>query len=498
MKVSIFYQPSRSVYRNVRKFSIESLSGAPLISNATKKPAEVLRAILEQKEDYPFASIRPSVSRTVVLDYSSPNIAKPFHAGHLRSTMLGNFVGNISAAMGHRVHRINYLGDWGTQCGVVLAAMEAFGSESELQKHPLRHLLDVYVKGSQLFETDVSFKARVEQMMNSLENGDAKLLNTWMDIRRLSVQEYRIIPTGESQYVAGARDAVNRLAELNASKHPRNDEVSAVEKRLLKSDGGSLYLSRDLAAVIDRANRLNFDDMLYIVDNAQHDHFRSVIELASNFEELKGRNLRHIKFGRIRGLSTRKGQVVLLSDLLDEADQTMKVRIKRSKYARPKPEELDSVAHTLALSVIIVNDFRQHRHNDYENAAITLQQSEGDSGVFLQYVHARLRSLEENSGVILNADADFSTVVEPEALELVEHLQLASSIAKKSFEQYEPVYLVNYLFRNGHLVNKVLKTLRVKNQPASIGEPRLALLHCARLVARSFMKVLGLQPLDAM
>ncbi|GAV06812.1 hypothetical protein RvY_16736-1 [Ramazzottius varieornatus] len=303
--------------------------------------------------------------------------------------------------------------------------------------------------------------------------------------------------TGESKFVKAAKEVSTRI-EAERPSDSLLKETALVDKRLLKSDGSSLYLSRDLAAILEHARQLDFDEKLYVVDNSQHDHFQYLFKLARDFDEIEDRDFRHIKFGRIRGLSTRQGKVQLLSEILDKAETSMIERIKRSKYARPRPEEMDDVAKTLALTVIFINDFKQKRQMDYSDPFLTLQQSEGDSGVFLQYNHARLCSVEKNSGVKLNPDVALDYLNEEEALALISHLSLAPATAQTAMEDFEPVVIVKYLFLNAHLTSKALKSLRVKDRAPEVAEGRLFLFHCSRIVARSFLKLLGIQPLDAM
>ncbi|XP_055354017.1 probable arginine--tRNA ligase, mitochondrial [Paramacrobiotus metropolitanus] len=508
----------RYVGEIVRALRWESTAAAPAAISLTNdaSPAhrdpsallQTLREIVQHKKDYPFLALRKKPRKTIVIDFSSPNIAKPFHAGHLRSTVLGNFIANLHNRSGHRVHRVNYLGDWGTQCGIVLAALEAFGSEEQLQTSPLQHLLELYVKGSELDKNDAEFNQRARSIFAAMEAGDVSLSQQWSTVRDLSLRQYDALykrigvefdeTSGESLYAHAAREAARHLTDALQAEAPADEVAGEFGQRLLKTDGSSLYLSRDLAALLDRARRLNFDEMLYVVENAQTEHFQALFQAAQYFPELKNRTLQHVKFGRIRGLSTRKGQVVLLSDLLDELQQSMKERMGGSKTTKVPAAEVDAVAEALALSLIIVNDFQQSRTHDYDNARGKLQQVEGDTGLFLQYCHARICSLERSAGVNVNENCDVECLREEEALAVLQQLAAVQSCVERAGTQLEPVHIVRYLFQTAHLSNRAMRILRVKNQPKDVAEARLLLFHGVRLVMAALMEVLGLRPLQQM
>lgn len=271
----------------------------------------------------------------IVIEFSSPNIAKPFHMGHLRSTIIGNALSNLYQAFGHDVTRINYLGDWGTQFGMLKIGMDAAAlSEAEIKANPIKHLFEAYVAANKLAESDPNVRERARQVFCSLENGDQGDLAEWAAYREYTVAELSAVYdrlgirfdeyAWESQY---SKQKISDCLALMKEKDllQQDDEgktyveIGDAQVTLLKSDGSTMYLTRDVAAIMDRQRRLKYDKMLYVVDNGQSTHFTQLFEIAKRLGVANVDGLQHVKFGRINKMSTRKGNVVFLKDILDEA-----------------------------------------------------------------------------------------------------------------------------------------------------------------------------------
>lgn len=271
----------------------------------------------------------------ILVEFSSPNIAKPFHVGHLRSTILGNFISNIYKAFGHDVVRINYLGDWGTQFGLLKIGMDASGlTKDEVKADPIRHLFEAYVHANKLAAEDKTVTAKARDVFCQLENGEQTDLNEWKAYREYTVTELQSVYerlgiefdeySWESQYAKQKiPECLALLKEANVMVE-QEDGSHAVQiddktENLLKSDGTTLYLTRDVAAIMDRQRRHRFDKLLYVVENGQHSHFHALFDIARRLNIPNWEGLQHVKFGRINKMSTRKGNVVFLKDILDEA-----------------------------------------------------------------------------------------------------------------------------------------------------------------------------------
>lgn len=284
--------------------------------------------------------------KQVVIDFSSPNIAKPFHAGHLRSTIIGNFIANINKYFNNKVTRINYLGDWGTQFGILQYGLQAKNIDlNELKSEPIKNLYQVYVYANKLSSTDQNVQVQARKYFSDIEQGRTNLEN-WKKIREVTVQELEKVYQRlgihfddyhwESDYNGGAiKNLMESLENINVIRTDETGKKIATVRdkdvTVLKSDNTTLYISRDIAALLDRYQKYKFDKMLYVVDNAQTDHFAAVFEIVRKVDQACADGCEHIKFGRIKGMSTRTGNVVFLNDILDEAKKKMFEKQQQSK-----------------------------------------------------------------------------------------------------------------------------------------------------------------------
>lgn len=297
----------------------------------------ILTASTENPSDY---KLIEEPTENVIVEYSSPNIAKPFHIGHLRSTIIGNFIANIFSTYGHNVIRINYLGDWGTQFGYLKLGMEMSGlSDEEVAKDPIKHLFHAYVHANRVAESDPEFAAKAREVFSQMENGQLPDLEAWRQYREYTVKEMECVYgrlgvkfdvyAWESDY-----RKVNILNQLEMLRKSNFLQIEAdgketfvldenVRRPILKSDGSTLYLTRDVAAVMDRQERYKFDRMYYVAGNEQHQHFDSLFNIAKRIGVRNADQLYHLKFGKVEKMSTRKGNVVFLSDILDEIRDLM-------------------------------------------------------------------------------------------------------------------------------------------------------------------------------
>lgn len=277
---------------------------------------------------------------SVIVEFSSPNIAKPFHIGHLRSTIIGNAYANLLAASGHNVTRMNYLGDWGTQFGLLKIGMDlSNASPDEIKENPIKHLFNAYVAANRLAENDDTIADRARELFSQMESGSGSDLGDWMKYREYTVAEleriYRRLGVTfdvyawESDYrKSQIGDVIERLKTMEGLRTDDEGKLVAdidehTKVSVLKSDGSTLYLTRDIAAIVDRQNKFKFDRMIYVAGNEQQLHFRALFEIARRMGVKNADKLIHAKFGRVEGMSTRRGNVVFLSDLLDEAKQIL-------------------------------------------------------------------------------------------------------------------------------------------------------------------------------
>lgn len=297
----------------------------------------ILNASSEKPSDY---RLIDEPKENVIVEYSSPNIAKPFHIGHLRSTIIGNFIANVFTTYGHNVTRINYLGDWGTQFGYLKLGMEMSGlTDDEVAKDPIKHLFYAYVEANRKAESDPEFAIKARQVFNQMENGELPDLEAWNQYRAYTVTEMERVYgrlgvkfdvyAWESDY--RKMNILNQLDSFRSSGFLQTvddgKELFVLDENnrppILKSDGSTLYLTRDIAAVIDRQSKYKFDRMYYVAGNEQFQHFNNLFAIAKKIGVKNADKLKHVKFGKVEKMSTRKGNVVFLSDILDEIRDLM-------------------------------------------------------------------------------------------------------------------------------------------------------------------------------
>ncbi|XP_035221485.1 probable arginine--tRNA ligase, mitochondrial isoform X2 [Stegodyphus dumicola] len=453
---------------------------------------------------------------SILVEFSSPNIAKPFHYGHFRSTIIGNFVANICNYVGHEVTRMNYIGDWGFQYGILAAGFRKFGSEEKLSADPLTHLFEVYKEANARISNDKEFDEEARKYFQLMEEGDSEVLSLWSKLRDLSLKEMKAtyhrlninfdVFHGESMYAENVKEIFDELQKKNLVTCDENGCIEIVVPKqngeqetvvLRKSDGTSLYLSRDIAAAIDRMKKYHFDSLYYVVDSSQTKHFTFLRNILTSMGYSWASNIHHIPFGRILKFSTRKGSVVFLHDILNEAKERTLESMKNSPNTKVE-DDMDETADILGIASLIINDFSTKRRKDYNFTWERVLDIKGDSGNSLQYCHARLNSIKEKCGFDLCKDCELQSLVEPEAISLIAHLAKFDEVIYKTYADLEPCILVHYLFLLRNEIGRAIKVLPVKGSNPYVGRARLLLFHAAQLVLKKGLQILGITPLNQM
>lgn len=309
---------------------------------------------------------------TTLVEYSSPNIAKKFHAGHLRSTIIGNFIANLKQSLGNKVIRMNYLGDWGMQFGLLGAGFGQFGCQEKLKQNPLQHLFEVYVRVNKEAEDNEDMKQAARDFFRQLEQHESEAVSLWQQFREITVDEYQHIYkrlgihfdiySGESFHQDQAQEVVQQLQSQGLLKtseretgvvdlSPAGDMSSVCT--VLRSDGTSLYITRDLAAAIDRKEKYSFDEMIYVTDKSQANHFQQLFHILLALGHSWADSCHHVPFGLVRGMKTRSGEVVFLEDVLDEARARMFHNMSQSKTTK-EMDDPENTAEKVGISALIV------------------------------------------------------------------------------------------------------------------------------------------------
>ena len=498
----------------------------------------------------------PSKGRkNIIVEFSSPNIAKEFHAGHLRSTIIGGFIANLYEANGWDVLRMNYLGDWGKQFGLLANGYKAFGNEEELKTNAIGHLFNVYVQMNKVVaEQDPPIKTLKEQIktkkakgedvtdlekelqplvevsedekarkyFKSMEDGDPESLALWEQFRVMSIEKYKKtydrlnirfdVFSGESQV---KREMIQMVSKelidkkisqqepdgsiiINFANHGAKKLGVAVVQR---KDGTPLYLTRDMAAIRERYEKYHFDRMIYVVASQQDLHlaqFFKVTEL-SGHREISDK-CEHITFGMVKGMSTRKGNVKFLDDIIKDVSEYMHEVMKKNDAKYQQVSNPEEVSETLGITAIMVQDMKGKRVNGYTFCLDDMTSFEGDTGPYLQYAHARLCSIQRKAEVDMSklTSADFSLLKEPQAVKLVRTLSQWPDQVLNTLKTKEPTTVLTYLFKMTHELSSSYDVLQVIGSEEKLKVARLALYESARQVLNNGMVLLGLSPVERM
>uniref|UniRef100_A0A3Q4IE43 Probable arginine--tRNA ligase, mitochondrial n=1 Tax=Neolamprologus brichardi TaxID=32507 RepID=A0A3Q4IE43_NEOBR len=450
---------------------------------------------------------------TTLVEYSSPNIAKKFHAGHLRSTIIGNFIANLKQSLGNDVIRMNYLGDWGMQFGLLGAGFEQFGSPEKLKQNPLQHLfevmvfflfsfaLQVYVRVNKEAENNENMKQAARDFFRQLEQHESHAVSLWQQFRDITVKEYQDIYerlgvhfdvySGESFHQDQAQQVMQQLQSRGLLKtsekgtgvvdlSPNRDMTNVCT--VLRSDGTTLYITRDIAAAINRKEKYSFDEMIYVTDKSQENHFSQLFQILLAMGHSWADGCRHVSFGLVQGMKTRAGEVVFLEDVLDEARARMLNNMSQSNTTK-ELENPEDTAEKVGISALIIQDFKGPLQSDYKFDWDRMLQAQGDTGVFLQYTHARLCRSE-----ISSIDTFSFWILYP----------LIYSVLYQSAQDLQPKHLVNFLLKLCHLIASAHRELPVKGSPEAVAQARLRLFSGACSVLANGMRILGITPVNKM
>lgn len=470
---------------------------------------DILRTVHSKNAEFGKSSV--GHKKTIIVEYSSPNIAKVFHVGHYRTTILGNFIKNLLNNAGYNTVSMNYLGDWGKQFGLVLLGFERFGSEEELKSDALMHLFRVYVKINEVARIDSTVHDEARAIFREMEEcKNEKYLSRWRLFREMSVERYKMlykklnvefdVYSGESFY----RDVAKEFAHATTIGKTDDDGSKVVDcgpygKALIqKSDGTTLYLTRDICAAVDRIGKYKPHKIIYVVSSEQDQHLQQLFYCMEKLGYDKN-IFEHVNYGYVKGMSTRSGTVHLIEDIIESSSNAIRERLLSNKDICDK--DRDETALVLAISTLLVADFGAKRIKGYTFSAEQRANCEKGSGAYLQYAHCRLNSIEEINNSIDMADisdVDFSLIDFPEIHGLSYKLLWYERILDLCLEDYEPSRLVVYLMDLAKTVNNLVARLRVKGEESSVAKARLLVLSASRKVIRNGLEVLGMTPLNKM
>ncbi|HEY3397464.1 MAG TPA: arginine--tRNA ligase [Armatimonadota bacterium] len=477
--------------------------------------AAVLDEVRAQGDNY--GSSTQGSGQTVVIDYSSPNIAKPFGIGHLRSTVIGGALYRLYQAAGYHVVGINHLGDWGTQFGLLLCAFEEVGDEAALEADPVEYCYRLYVEYSRKREADETLAERARQWFKRLEDGDPAAVALWSKIRELSLLEFQRVYArlgvsfdylrGESYYNGLLEQTLERV---RAAGLLREDQGALIvdlapldlpPAMLAKSDGASTYLLRDLAAVLSRAEEFHFTRCLYVIGTPQALHMQQLKLVLGKLGVPWAEGVTHINFGHILGMKTREGNLIFLSDVLDEAAQRSRTKIEENQERgwTDADADVDAISQAVGIGAIIFNDLRQNRTHEITFDWERMLNFEGDSGPYLQYAYSRTCGILRKGESAVMPDADlaiFAEASDQDRALLVALGNFATAVEHAVVED-APHHLCQYLLE----LSTVFSRWYTNHQVLGSGEwqeARLALVHAVRQALGNGLRLLGMSALERM
>ena len=404
--------------------------------------------------------------KNIVIDYSAPNIAKPFHIGHLRSTVIGGALYNIYKYLGYNVIGINHLGDYGTQFGKMIEGYKLWGKEYNLDENPIEKLTEIYVRINNLCKEDENVLNECRNNFKKLEEGDKYCIELWEKFKNLSLKEFQKVYdllgssfdswNGEAFYTDKMPEVIEILEQTGKLEESEGAKIVNLEKVgintpiiIEKSNGSSTYATRDLAAILYRARTYNFDKALYVTSYEQNLHFRQIFETAKllGIDEKYTKSLEHVAFGMVLlktgKMSTREGNVIKLEELLNEAISRAKAIIEEKN---PNLENKDEIAKKIGIGAVIFNDLSNSRIKDEIFDWDTILNFQGETGPYIQYMYVRTKSILENIEKLpASKEINIEELQDNEAIKIIKLVYKFNNILENVISKNEPSILSRYL-----------------------------------------------------
>ena len=472
---------------------------------------QVIKSVIQAGADY--GQQEEGQGANVTIDLSSPNIAKPFSVGHLRSTVIGDAISNIYKKMGYNTIKINHLGDWGKQFGLLMVAYKKWGSKEAVEANPIDELLKLYVRINAEIENDPALDDEGRLWFKKLEDGDPEATELWQWFRDESLVEFNRIYkllgvefdslNGEAFYNDKMDEGVQILEDKGLLKESKGasivelDDVNLPPAMIKKSDGATLYITRDIATAIYRARTYNFVKNIYAVGQEQSNHFRQLKAVLKKMGFDWSDDMVHVDFGLVtknrQKLSTRKGNIILLEPTLQEAISRAKAQIEEKN---PELENKEEVAHAVGVGAVKFYDLKTDRRNGYDFDLEAMVSFEGETGPYVQYAYARIQSILRKANFTPSTDATYS-LSDPESWEIIKLLQDFSRVVKRAAENYDPSLIAKYAINLAQAFNKYYAHTRILDESPE-RDSRLALSYSTAVVLKEALRLLGVDAPDKM
>ena len=472
---------------------------------------QVIKAVIQAGADY--GQQDEGHGGNITIDLSSPNIAKPFSVGHLRSTVIGDALSNIFRKMGYNTIKINHLGDWGKQFGLLMVAYKKWGSKEAVEANPIDELLKLYVRINAEIENDPELDEEGRLWFKKLEDGDPEATELWQWFRDESLVEFNRIYkllgvefdslNGEAFYNDKMDEGVQILEDKGLLKESKGasivelDDVNLPPAMIKKSDGATLYITRDIATAMYRARTYNFVKNIYAVGQEQSNHFRQLKAVLKKMGFDWSDDMIHVDFGLVtknrQKLSTRKGNIILLEPTLQEAISRAKAQIEEKN---PELENKEEVARAVGVGAVKFYDLKTDRRNGYDFDLEAMVSFEGETGPYVQYAYARIQSILRKANFTPSADATYS-LNDPESWEIIKLLQDFARVVKRAAENYDPSLIAKYAINLAQAFNKYYAHTRILDESPE-RDSRLALSYSTAVVLKEALRLLGVDAPEKM
>ena len=471
----------------------------------------VIKEVIEKGADY--AQQTEGQEQNITIDLSSPNIAKPFSVGHLRSTVIGDALSNIFKKMGYKTIKINHLGDWGKQFGLLMVAYKKWGSKEAIEANPIDELLKLYVRINAEIETDKALDDEGRLWFKKLEDGDPEATELWQWFRDESLVEFNRIYkllgvefdslNGEAFYNDKMDEAVQILEEKGLLEESQGacivnlDDFDLPPAMIKKSDGATLYITRDIATAIYRARTYNFVKNVYAVGQEQSNHFKQLKAVLQEMGYDWSQDIVHVPFGLVtkegKKLSTRKGNVILLEPTIAEAVSRAKAQIEAKN---PELENKDQAAHAVGVGAIKFYDLKTDRTNGYDFDLEAMVSFEGETGPYVQYAYARIQSILRKADFKPDTVGNYS-LNDAESWEIIKLLQDFPRIINRAADNFEPSIIAKFAISLAQAFNKYYAHTRILDESPE-RDSRLALSYATAVVLKEALRLLGVEAPEKM
>lgn len=475
---------------------------------------EVIKEVLDKKSD--FGRMDIGNGKNVIVEFSSPNIAKPFHIGHIRTTVIGNSLYKLYKFLGYNTIGINHLGDYGTQFGKLIVAFKGWGNEEEVIKTPIKTLLKLYIEYHEKIEQNPEMEDEARDWFKKLENGDEEATRLWKFFREVSLEEFERVYdllgvkfdsyAGESFYSDKMPAVIKLMEEKNVLVESQGAHIVDLEPYgmppalIKKRDGSTLYITRDLAAAIYRKKTYDFYKNIYVVGSQQALHFKQWMKILELMGLEWAKDCEHVQFGMVAledgTLSTRKGRVVFLEDVLNQAIEKTKEVIMQKN---PNLENIDLVAKQIGVGAVVFQELANSRIKDYTFSFERTLSFDGETGPYVQYTHARACSVLSKSKAIPTSDIDYTILGESsDAMQVIRVLDSFETVLLRSADKNEPHHISRYALDLAQAFNKFYHDNPIIVDDEKIKLARIALVEAVRIGISNALSLLGMEAPEKM